>query len=74
MSIFLESMHIAIIGAGAAGLNALRHCLDDENYQNITCDIFEQTNQIGGTWYFTNYTDIDQDGLPVHTSMYENLR
>ncbi|XP_030764744.1 senecionine N-oxygenase-like [Sitophilus oryzae] len=63
-------MKIAIIGAGAAGLAALKYGLD----QGHTCTAFEQAEHIGGTWNYTDRTNIDEYGLPVHSSMYQGLR
>lgn len=63
-------MKIAIIGAGAAGLAALRHGLDEGH----ECTIFERNNYIGGTWKYVDKVGVDEYGLPVHTSMYEHLR
>ncbi|KAG5891240.1 hypothetical protein JTB14_004355 [Gonioctena quinquepunctata] len=62
-------MRIAIIGAGAAGLTALRHSLDSGH----TCEVFEKTGTIGGTWTYVEKTDKDDFGLPIHSSMYEGL-
>lgn len=36
--------------------------------------LFEQTDQVGGTWIYTDETDVDKHGLPIHSSMYKNLR
>lgn len=63
-------MRIGIVGAGAAGLAALRHSLEKEH----ECMVFEQTDKIGGTWNYTDLTDVDDYGLPIHSSMYEGLK
>ncbi|CAG9821331.1 unnamed protein product [Phaedon cochleariae] len=63
-------MKIAVIGAGAGGLAALRHCLEEGH----SCEVFEKTENIGGTWQYTDKTGVDQYGLPIHSSMYEGLR
>lgn len=63
-------MKIAIIGAGAAGLAALRHGLK----QGHDCTVFEQTSHIGGTWNYTDLVNVDENGLPVHSSMYQGLK
>lgn len=62
-------MKIAIIGAGVSGLAALRHSLEDGH----ECVVFEQTDQIGGTWVYKKETGLDYYGLPMHSSMYEGL-
>lgn len=63
-------MKIAIIGAGAGGLAALRHCLEDGH----ECEVFEKTNNIGGTWVYNEKTGLDSNGLPIHSSMYAGLK
>jgi phytoene dehydrogenase-like protein len=63
-------MKIAIIGAGGAGLCAGRHCLE----KNFSFDIFEQTGNVGGTWNYTECIGRDENGVPVHSSMYQGLR
>ncbi|XP_030764871.1 senecionine N-oxygenase-like [Sitophilus oryzae] len=63
-------MKVAIIGGGPAGLAAVKHCLE----QNIECTAFEQTENIGGTWIYTDNIEEDENGVPVHTAMYQGLR
>ncbi|CAG9813294.1 unnamed protein product [Phaedon cochleariae] len=63
-------MKIGIIGAGAAGLAALKHSLDEGH----DCELFEQTGYIGGVWKYVDKVGLDEFGLPIHTSMYEDLR
>ncbi|RWS20751.1 dimethylaniline monooxygenase [N-oxide-forming] 5-like protein [Leptotrombidium deliense] len=41
-------MLICVIGAGAAGLTAIKQCLDQQ--LDVVC--FEKTNEIGGLWRF----------------------
>lgn len=62
-------MKIGIVGAGAAGMAALRHSLQ----QGHECVVFEKTDKIGGTWNYTDDLDVDNYGLPVHSSMYQGL-
>lgn len=62
-------MKIAIIGAGASGLAALRHSLEE----GFECEVYEQTDQIGGTWVYTDEITLDCYGLPIHSSMYSGL-
>ncbi|GLV42179.1 Flavin-containing monooxygenase 2 [Carabus blaptoides fortunei] len=68
---FASKMHVAIIGAGAAGLASARYVTDPKFA--FTCEVFEQTNALGGTWVYTDSTGVDEYGLPVHTSMYHGL-
>lgn len=70
------SKSVCIIGAGAAGLCALRHFTlaqgQTEAFSLVEC--FEQTNKIGGTWNYTENITTDDNGLPVHSSMYRDMR
>ncbi|KAH8521731.1 hypothetical protein H0E87_002691 [Populus deltoides] len=71
----LTSRHVAVIGAGAAGLVAARE-LWREGHQVV---VFEKDSQIGGTWVYTPQVETDPLGLEstrhiVHTSLYKSLR
>ncbi|XP_011497965.1 PREDICTED: flavin-containing monooxygenase FMO GS-OX4-like [Ceratosolen solmsi marchali] len=62
-------MRIAVIGAGAAGLAAIRRsCCSAE----VVC--YEKSDKVGGTWVYVPETGNDAYGLPIHSSMYESLR
>lgn len=63
---------MAIIGCGAAGLAALRHFTAEGS--QFTCVSYEQTDNVGGTWVYTDNVGKDKYGLPVHSSMYKSLR
>lgn len=63
-------MKVAVVGAGAAGLVTIRHLIE----QGFVCKAFEQTDKVGGTWNYTENTGVDENGLPIHTSMYEGVR
>jgi Flavin-binding monooxygenase-like len=63
---------VAIIGAGAAGL-VTGYCLSDRQGK-FDVTIFEQTSHVGGTWIYTETTGTDEYSLPIHSSMYKNLR
>lgn len=65
-----NSMHIAVIGAGTAGLCAAKHAI--ANGFDVT--VLEQAAQVGGTWVYTDTVGKDQFGLDVHTSMYQGLQ
>lgn len=69
-------MRIAIIGAGSAGLAALRHCseLKNQDGSSATVVCYEKTDQVGGTWVYVPEVGVDRFGLPIHSSMYQNLR
>lgn len=67
-----EKIQVAIIGAGASGLVMGHQLMTDSRRFSVT--LFEQTPSIGGTWVYTERIGLDQYGLPVHSSMYKNLR
>lgn len=62
---------VCVIGAGAAGLCAARHLTLNSNFE---VNIYEQTGRVGGTWIYNESTGLDENGLPVHSSMYRDLR
>ncbi|KAH9509565.1 hypothetical protein Btru_046185 [Bulinus truncatus] len=71
------TVKVAVVGAGAAGLCAVRHFNYSEDCKGnvrfaVTC--FEQSCRVGGTWFYTESVGRDENGLPVHSSMYKNLR
>lgn len=68
-------MRVCIVGAGAAGLAAARQATHIKySIYNVQCDVYEQAGQVGGTWVYDHRTGTNEYGLPVHTSMYKNLR
>nr|XP_050860583.1 flavin-containing monooxygenase 2-like isoform X3 [Vespula vulgaris] len=68
----VPKMKFAVIGAGAAGLAALRHFTSSTYKDEIVC--YEKTEEIGGTWVYREETGLDRYNLPIHTSMYKSLR
>ncbi|XP_043468284.1 flavin-containing monooxygenase FMO GS-OX-like 2 [Leptopilina heterotoma] len=65
-------MRICVIGGGAAGLCALRNFA--ANLNNFELVAFEKTEKVGGTWVYNEKTGLDSNGLPIHSSMYRDLR
>ena len=65
-------IRVGVIGCGAAGLAALRHlAARPGTFQGVG---FEISTGVGGTWRYTDEVGIDANGLPVHSSIYKNLR
>ncbi|KAF8027088.1 hypothetical protein BT93_E0108 [Corymbia citriodora subsp. variegata] len=69
------SRHVAVIGAGAAGLVAARE-LRREGHRVV---VFERGSRVGGTWVYTPGTERDPLGIDpsrpvVHSSLYKSLR
>ena len=65
-------IRVAVIGGGAAGLCAARYLLAKPDVFEAV--LYEQSDQVGGTWVYTDNVGKDKYGLPVHSSMYSNLR
>lgn len=65
----MNRLKIGVIGGGPSGLCAAKNALD----YNYTVVVYEQTQKIGGTWVYTDRTGRDENGLPIHTSMYKGL-
>lgn len=63
-------MHIAVIGAGTAGICAAKHALA----AGCKVTVFEQAKQVGGTWVYSDNIGKDEFGLDVHSSMYKGLQ
>jgi dimethylaniline monooxygenase (N-oxide forming) len=70
--IFLPLMmkKLCVIGAGAAGLCAIKNAVDF----GFDVTAFEQTDGVGGTWVYTDDIGKDKHGLDIHSSMYKGLR
>jgi thioredoxin reductase len=70
----LNSLSVAVIGAGAAGLAAARELLREGHHVTV----FEQGNQVGGIWVYEESVEDDALGLQpkrrLHSSMYAGLR
>ncbi|KAL6782862.1 hypothetical protein ACKKBG_A08405 [Auxenochlorella protothecoides x Auxenochlorella symbiontica] len=69
------SLSVAVIGTGAGGLVTLRELLK-EGHQATA---FEQAEDVGGVWVYTEETETDPLGRDtgrrqVHSSMYAGLR
>lgn len=63
-------MHIAVIGAGMAGICAAKHAIN----RGYKVTVFEQAKQVGGTWVYSDNIGTDEFGLDVHSSMYKGLQ
>ena len=71
----LTSRHVAVIGAGAAGLVTAIE-LRREGHSVV---VFERGDQVGGTWIYTPKIESDPIGFDpartkIHSSLYKSLR
>ncbi|KAK9076427.1 hypothetical protein SSX86_004761 [Deinandra increscens subsp. villosa] len=69
-----NSLKVAVIGAGVAGLTAARE-LQTESHQVV---VFEKSHRLGGTWAYDPRTESDPLGTDpnrdvVHGSLYNSL-
>lgn len=62
---------VGVIGAGAAGLCAARHISASSC---LTPIVWDKASRVGGTWVYTSQVGKDEHGLPIHSSMYKNLK
>lgn len=62
--------NIAVIGAGPSGLVSAKYSI--EHGYNVT--VFEQVEELGGLWVYTDEVGKNKYGATVHTAMYEGLR
>lgn len=63
---------VCVIGAGAAGLESTKQLAQRINeFEPL---VFEKNSDVGGLWIYDDSQDYDKHGLPVHSSVYQNLR
>ncbi|XP_058809726.1 uncharacterized protein LOC131674927 [Phymastichus coffea] len=63
---------VCIIGAGVSGLATVKRF--SEHTDEFKPIVFEKQSDVGGLWSYTESTTVDEHGLPVHSSVYKNLR
>lgn len=63
-------LNIAVIGAGTGGLVSAKHSIA----QGHKVTVYEQSEQIGGIWHYTDKTGKDKYGIKIHSAMYQGLR
>lgn len=67
-----RKLRVCVIGAGVSGIATTRQLAKDLDRFEIT--VFERSYEVGGTWLYTDETETDKYGYPVHSGMYKNLR
>ena len=68
----MKLIRVCVIGAGAAGLAAARHLTSARDIFDVS--VFEQASCVGGAWVYNEKTGTDERGLPIYSSIYQNLR
>lgn len=59
----IKRTRVCIIGAGAAGLCAARHCMRE----GMEVVLYEQQHTLGGTWVYS-------DEINVFSSLYHTMK
>ena len=69
------TLRVAIIGAGPCGMAQLRafQSARDKGAEIPELVCYEKQNDWGGMWNYTWRTGLDENGEPVHGSMYRYL-
>ncbi|XP_055387388.1 senecionine N-oxygenase-like [Condylostylus longicornis] len=62
-------MKVCVIGAGIAGLCSAKTAI--QNGMEVV--VYEQANEVGGTWVYTDDIGVNEFGIDVHSSMYKGL-
>ncbi|KAK3831311.1 MAG: flavin monooxygenase-like protein [Linnemannia elongata] len=62
-----QKKRVAVIGAGASGLTAIKECLDEKDLIDVFG--FEQESYLGGLW---RYVEVSEDNPNPHSSVYKS--
>lgn len=68
-----DTKHVAIIGAGAAGLATARAFLANNQEINFQVSVFESRNRAGGIWDYSNSDDNGKKARPMYKHLRTNL-
>lgn len=60
---------VLVIGAGVAGICAAKNAVE----KGFAVTVFEQTDNVGGLWNYTDQTGVDENGVSTNY-MYKDLR
>ena len=71
----MKKQKVCIIGAGPSGISSLVSFYKEREKGNVIpeIDCFEKQDNWGGLWNYTWRTGLDENGIPVHGSMYRHL-
>lgn len=61
---------VAVIGAGPSGLTSAKYGIE----QGLEVTVYEQSNDVGGVWQYTDRIGKNRFGVQIHSAMYQNLR
>lgn len=67
----MEKIKICIIGAGPAGLVAVKY---SKECPDVECVCYERQGKIGGMWNFQDAVGYDEFHMPIHSSLFAAMR
>ncbi|KAF9133685.1 Cyclopentanone 1,2-monooxygenase (CPMO) [Mortierella sp. 14UC] len=62
-----QKKRVAVIGAGASGLAAIKECLDERDLVDVVA--FERESYLGGLW---RYVEVSEENPNPHSSVYKS--
>ncbi|KAF9904097.1 Cyclopentanone 1,2-monooxygenase (CPMO) [Linnemannia zychae] len=62
-----QKRRVAVIGAGASGLAAIKECLDEKDLVDVVA--FERESYLGGLW---RYVEVSEENPDPHSSVYKS--
>ncbi|XP_071241971.1 uncharacterized protein [Salvelinus alpinus] len=72
-TVTMHQLRVAVVGEGDAGLCAARHILSrPDTFAPPVA--YELTEHVAGTWFYKELTGSYDNGLPIHSNMYRDLR
>lgn len=65
-----NALNVAIIGAGPSGIVSAKYAIE----QGFKVTVYEQGEEVGGVWVYTDRIGKDKFGNEIHTALYKGLR
>lgn len=65
-----SGLNVMVIGSGASGLVSAKYAIE----QGHKVTVYEQGEELGGQWVYTDKVGKDEYGNDIHSAMYKNLR
>lgn len=65
-----NALNVAVIGAGPSGIVSAKYAIE----QGFKVTVYEQGEEVGGVWVYTDRFGKDKYGNEIHTALYKGLR
>lgn len=65
-----NALNVAVIGAGPSGIVSAKYAIE----QGFKVTVYEQGEEVGGVWVYTDQIGKDKFGNEIHTALYKGLR